>query len=112
MLVTAGGTTALAVLPTTPLPALIALMAAYGFLAFGWYGPWVVHVADVAPDDATGLTLALAMTGNQFGVVAGPPLFGAVTDLSRGYTAPWLTLTAILLFVATRLAGAGRRGDA
>ena len=72
----------------------------------------MVHVADVAPDDATGMTLALAMTGNQFGIVAGPPLFGAVADLTGGYTAPWLTLTAILLVVAGRLVVAVRRGDA
>lgn len=109
---TAGGTAALAVLPTTPLPVLVVLMAVFGFFSFGWYGPWVVHVADVAPGDATGLTLALAMTGNQLGIVAGPPLFGAVADLTHGWTGPWLTLTGILLAVAARLAVAVRHGDA
>lgn len=112
VLVTAGGTLVLAVMPAAPLPVLIGVMAAYGFFAFGWYGPWVVHVADVAPDAATGLTLAMAMTGNQLGIVAGPPLFGAVADLSGGYAAPWLTLTAFLLVVAGRLVLAVRRGDA
>lgn len=112
VLVTAAGTATLAMLPSTRLVILVGLMVVYGFFAFGWYGPWVVHVADVAPDDATGLTLALAMTGNQLGIVTGPPLFGAVADLTGGYTAPWLMLTAILLVVAGRLVVAVRRGDA
>lgn len=110
--VTAAGTTVLAVLPTVPLAAAVGLAAAFGFFAFGWYGPWVVHVADVAPDEATGLTLALAMTGNQLGIVAGPPLFGAVHDLSGGYTAAWLALGAVLLAAAARVALAARSGDA
>lgn len=112
LLVTATGTALLAVAPTIPLAAALVLMAALGFFAFGWYAPWVVHVADVAPDDATGLTLALAMTGNQFGIVAGPPFFGAIHDLSDGYTAPWLALSAVLLAAAARVTLATRRGDA
>lgn len=112
LLVTAAATAGLAVLPTVPLPVAVALMVPYGFFAFGWYGPWVVHVADVAPGNATGLTLALAMTGNQLGIVAGPPLFGAIQDLSGGYTAAWLGFTAILLAAATRVAVAIRHDRA
>lgn len=101
----------LAVAPTLSLPAAVALMLPFGFFAFGWYGPWVVQVADVAPDNTTGLTLALAMTGNQLGIVTGPPLFGALQDLTGGYVAPWLGFSAMLLFAAAKVAAARRRGE-
>lgn len=112
LLVTAAATTVLAVLPTVSLVVAVALMVPYGFFAFGWYGPWVVHVADVAPDDATGLTLALAMTGNQLGIVTGPPLFGVLQDLSGGYTVPWLGFAVVLVLAAGRVRVARRRGTA
>lgn len=112
LVLTAAATALLAVVPSMPLAVAVAVMVPYGFVAFGWYGPWVVHVADVAPDDATGLTLAVAMTGNQFGIVTGPPLFGVLQDLSGGYAVPWLGFTAVLLVAAAKVGVARRRGTA
>jgi predicted MFS family arabinose efflux permease len=83
---------------------LLILSAILGFFAFGWYGPWVVFVAESAPEGAMGLTLALAMTTNQLAIVAAPPIFGLLYDLSGGYMLPWSTMAVILVAVAWRTA--------
>jgi predicted MFS family arabinose efflux permease len=83
---------------------LLILSAILGFFAFGWYGPWVVFVAESAPEGAMGLTLALAMTSNQLAIVAAPPIFGLLYDLSGGYMLPWSTMAVILVTVAWRTA--------
>lgn len=87
----AGGATVLAVLQSGPSYVLLLfLSAALGFFAFGWYGPWVVFVAEAAPGRAVGTALALAMAGNQLAIIAAPPLFGLLYDLSGSYTVPLL----------------------
>lgn len=82
-----------------PLLLVFLLAAAVGFFAFGWYGPWVVHVAELAPAQSVGLTLAFAMTANQLGIVAGPPAFGLVLDLSGSYVVAWWALAFALALV-------------
>lgn len=100
----------LAALPgDVPLGVLYVLAAAIGFWTFGWYGPWVVLVAEAAGGQAVGLTLALAMTANQLGLVAAPPLFGLLLDLTdTNYRPAWAALGLVLLVAAVRVQ-AGRR---
>ncbi|MDH3730529.1 MAG: MFS transporter [Acidimicrobiia bacterium] len=93
----------------TSLAALIVLASFLGFFGFGWYGPWVVHVAEVAPGRAVGLSLGIAITGNQLGIVAAPPIFGLLLDISGGYLVPWLTVAAFLAAVAWRAGSGGWR---
>jgi MFS family permease len=81
---------------------LLSISIAVGFFAFGWYGPWVVFVAEAAPSHAVGMTLALAMTGNQLGIVLAPPVFGLLLDVSGGYVVPWLVVGGFLALVAVR----------
>ncbi len=104
---------ALAVLAALPAPAAywaaLAVAVVLGFFGFGWYGPWVVHVAEAAPSQAVGLTLALVMAANQIGIVVAPPLFGLAVDVTGSYTAAWLGLAGVLVFVAARLIAAGPR---
>ncbi len=105
------GMTALGAAAAPLLPADLAISglavfsAAFGFFAFGWYGPWVVHVAEIAPRRAVGLTLALAMTGNQLAIVLSPPIFGLILDASGGYTASWLAVAGFVALAATRVGG-------
>lgn len=89
---------------------LASLSVVVGFFAFGWYGPWVVFVAESAPGHAVGLTLALAMTANQLAIVVAPPVFGLLLDLSGGYTVPWLVMGGFLVAVAARI-GIGYRSS-
>jgi len=78
----------------------VVLGAVTGFFAFGWYGPWVVTVAEAGPTTSMGTTLALAMTANQLAIVAAPPLFGLVADFTGGWTTSWLLLSAAVAAVA------------
>ncbi len=84
--------------------ALGVVAAAQGFFAFGWYGPWVVHVSEVAPEGSVGLTLALSMSATQFGIVTAPPLFGLILDVSGSYLVAWFGLAAGLLAGAIGIA--------
>jgi predicted MFS family arabinose efflux permease len=97
----------------TSVTALIVLATGLGFFGFGWYGPWVVHVAEAAPGRAVGLSLAIAITGNQLGIVAAPPTFGFLLDITGGYLVPWLAVATFLAAVAWRSGhGAWRRQPA
>ncbi|MBA2273728.1 MAG: MFS transporter [Actinobacteria bacterium] len=80
-----------------PTVVLLIVATLLGFFAYGWYGPWVVHVSELAAGKAVGLTLAFAMTANQLGIVAGPPVFGLVLDVTGSYSVAWLLLVACLL---------------
>ncbi len=102
---TALGMFTLAALPVNvPLPALYVAAGVIGFWTFGWYGPWVVHVAEAADGQAVGLTLALAMTANQLGLVAAPPLFGLLLDIAdSNYRPAWAALGVVLLLGASRV---------
>ena len=111
ILATALGMFVLAALPVdVPLPVLYAAAAIIGFWTFGWYGPWVVHVAETADGQAVGLTLALAMTANQLGLVAAPPLFGLLLDITdSNYRPAWGAVGLVLLAGASRVRAGERR---
>ena len=81
---------------SVPVFVVLALGIVLGFFAFGWYGPWVVHVTELSPARSVGLTLTFAMTANQLGIVAGPPAFGSVLDLSGSYGTAWWSLAVAL----------------
>lgn len=108
---TAAGTFILAALPgDVPLALLYLIATAIGFWAFGWYGPWVVHVAETADGRAVGLTLAVSMTANQLGLVAAPPLFGLIVDLAdTNYRPAWAALGIVLSLTALRVQAGHRR---
>lgn len=108
--VAAVGATVLAALQAGPsYGILLALSAVLGFFAFGWYGPWVVFVAEAAPGRAVGTTLALAMTANQLAIVVAPPIFGLIYDLSDSYATPLLVTAVFLAVVAFRVGLVARR---
>jgi predicted MFS family arabinose efflux permease len=112
IMATALGMFVLAALPVNaPLPFLFAAAAIIGFWTFGWYGPWVVHVAETADGRAVGLTLALTMTANQLGLVAAPPLFGLLLDITgSNYRPAWGAVGAVLVLGVFRVR-AGERPD-
>jgi predicted MFS family arabinose efflux permease len=96
-LVAMSGVLLLAVAPRRPgAGLLLAVAVVLGFFAFGWYGPWVVHVTELAPKSSVGLTLTFAMTANQLGIVAAPPIFGLVVDATSSFSIAWLALGAAL----------------
>jgi predicted MFS family arabinose efflux permease len=103
------GVAALPLVPAgTDLWTFAALAGVIGFFGFGWYGPWVAHVAEAGPAGSVGITLGLAMTANQVGIVAAPPLFGLLVDATGTYGVAWWTLAGALTAV-TPVVALGRR---
>ncbi len=104
------GTVVLAALPQGfSYTGLLWLSAGLGFFAFGWYGPWVVFVTEAAPGRAVATTLALAMTANQIAIVAAPPLFGLLLDMTGTYVLPLATTAAVLSVAGSWMAIQRRR---
>jgi predicted MFS family arabinose efflux permease len=110
MLATAAGLAILPILPTnTSTTALYAIAAWLGFFGFGWYGPWVVHVAETSHANATGISLGATMAVNQVAIVVTPPLLGLLHDFAGTYAPLWWAPAAALLVVAPRIARAARK---
>ncbi|WP_405850484.1 MULTISPECIES: MFS transporter [unclassified Streptomyces] len=80
-----------------------------GFFGFGWYGPWVAHVAESAPPGRTGFALGLAMSANQIAIVTVPPALGLLKDLTHSFVPAWALLTTMTAAALIVSAGAERR---
>jgi len=90
--------------PATPGLAVVALMCAYGATAVGWNGVYLATVARMAPAGQAGTATAGTLFFTFFGVVIGPPLFGAAGTamgaLGSAYALLALPLTASLWLLA------------
>lgn len=91
---------------STSMPAvlLMGILAVFGASAIGWNGVYLAEVARQAPKGqaslATGGTLAVTF----FGVVLGPPLFGALSGLFGSYRAGYAALAVPTLLCCVLLA--------
>ena len=101
LVVLAGGMTLSAVataslLPGWPPVLVLAVLVVFGASAVGWNGVYLAEVARQAPPGqasiATGGTLAFTF----FGVVLGPPAFGAISGAFGSYRAGYLALAVPL----------------
>ncbi|MFJ2766380.1 MFS transporter [Streptomyces sp. NPDC087300] len=84
-----------------------------GFFGYGWYGPWVTHVAESAPPGRTGFAIGLAMSVNQIAIVVMPPTLGLLRDVTHSFAPAWgllCVLTATALTVMTLMERASRPG--
>jgi MFS family permease len=83
--------------PGWPVPLILALCIALGGTAIAWNGVFMAEVIRRAPpglgSSATGGTLAITFLG----VVAGPPLFGLLVQLSDSYAVAYAALAALTL---------------
>ena len=110
--VSAVGVATLPLVPSgTDLGAFAVLAGMIGFFGFGWYGPWVAQMAETASPGAVGLTLGVAMTANQVGIVVAPPLFGLLVDATGSYGPAWWVLGGVLTAVTPVVALSRRRED-
>lgn len=111
--VMAASTLATAMLqPAMPTALVLAILVVFGASAIGWNGVYLAEVARQAPPGqasiATGGTLAFTF----FGVVLGPPLFGAISGRFDSYRAGYtalalpLALCGIALLRARRMTAA------
>jgi MFS family permease len=78
--------------PTMPVILVLAVLVVFGMSAVGWNGVYLAEVARQAPPGmasiATGGTLAFTF----FGVVLGPPVFGAISGFFGSYRAGYIAL--------------------
>jgi len=78
--------------PVMPTVLVLAVLVVFGMSAVGWNGVYLAEVARQAPPGmasiATGGTLAFTF----FGVVLGPPVFGAISVYFSSYRAGYTAL--------------------
>jgi MFS family permease len=82
--------------PATPQVAVIALLIAYGATAIGWNGVFLATIARVVPLEQAALATSGCLFFTYFGVVIGPPLFGAA-GTALGTLGPPYALLALPL---------------
>lgn len=111
MAVSSAATAALA--PSLPTALVLTVLVVFGASAIGWNGVYLAEVARQAPPGmasvATGGTLAFTF----FGVVLGPPVFGAISGLFDSFRAGYLalavpTLLCCVVLLRARSSAAGR----
>jgi MFS transporter, ACS family, hexuronate transporter len=91
---------------STPSWLLVGIIVLFGFTAIGWGGMNLVLASEFAGKQNAGLAVGYAATISLIGNLAGPPLFGWLSDASGSYTLSWWLLTAsaivavvLLLFI-------------
>lgn len=87
-----------------PTPLLLAACALFGAAAIGWNGVQLAQVAQLAPAGKAGLATGGTLFISFFGVVAGPPLFGAIVGSGFGYPAAYLVMAIPPLVIGLRFA--------
>ena len=70
--------------PATPAPWVLVLLSVFGATAVGWNGVYLATVARLVPQPQAGTATAGALFFTFFGVVLGPPVFGAVAAALGG----------------------------
>jgi MFS family permease len=82
--------------PASPAPLVLALLCVFGATAVGWNGVYLATVARVAPPGQAGTATAGTLFFTFFGVVIGPPVFGAA-GTALGALGPAFALLALPL---------------
>ncbi len=83
-------------------PALLAACSLFGASALGWNGVHLAQVARLAPPGKAALATGGSVFFFFFGVVAGPPLFGAIVGAGFGYPAAFLVIALPTLIIGLR----------
>jgi MFS family permease len=81
----------------------IAVAIVVGMGAFGWVGLYFALMAEVGGARFAGLMTGLGVIFAWGGVLLGPPLFGALVEVTGSYRVGWLLLAALAAAVAAVL---------
>ena len=77
---------------------VVTLALAFGATASGWNGVYLAEVARLAPSGQAGSATGGALAFTYAGVVAGPPLFATVLQLTdQSFALAYLTIAALTL---------------
>lgn len=78
--------------PAMPSVVVLAVLVVFGASAIGWNGVYLAEVARRAPDGQAGVATGGTLAFTFFGVVVGPPLFGALSGLFDSYRVGYLAV--------------------
>ncbi len=110
MMALSSGATAL-LSPSLPQWLVLGVLVVFGASAVGWNGVYLAEVARQAPPGLAGVATGGTLAFTFFGVVLGPPVFGALSAWFGTYRAGYLGLAVPtgLCCVALLRAGMSRR---
>ena len=94
--------------PGLPVPLVMAVLVVFGASAIGWNGIYLAEVARRAPAGQAGLATGGTLAFTFFGVVLGPPLFGALSGMFGTYRAGFVALGLVTGLCTIALARARR----
>jgi MFS family permease len=75
--------------PSLPPYALLLLVLVFGFAGIGWTGIFMTLISELSGKESSGVGSAIGLVACNIGVIAGPPLFGFVVDVSHSYPLGW-----------------------
>ena len=78
--------------PALPQWLVLAVLVVFGASAIGWNGVYLAEVARQAPPGLAGVATGGTLAFTFFGVVLGPPVFGALSGVFQTYRAGYLAL--------------------
>ncbi|MYN14791.1 MFS transporter [Pusillimonas sp. TS35] len=78
---------------------LLLVLIVFGASGIGWNGVYLAEVARQAPDGQIGLATGGTLAATFFGVVIGPPAFGAVASMTESYRASFIVLVVPALLI-------------
>jgi len=67
-----------------------------GFSVFGWGGLYFVTLAEYAGTARAGAAIGLGLLFNRIGILAAPPIFGAIADRQGDYNFSWLIFGVVI----------------
>ena len=108
LLMTAAALATASLHPALPVPLVMAVLVVFGGSAIGWNGIYLAEVARRAPAGQAGLATGGTLAFTFFGVVLGPPLFGALSGMFGTYRAGFVALGVVTGLCTLVLARARR----
>ncbi len=89
--------------PALPQWLVLGVLVVFGASAIGWNGVYLAEVARQAPPGLAGVATGGTLAFTFFGVVLGPPVFGALSALFGTYRAGYLALAVPTLLCCVAL---------
>lgn len=80
--------------PGWPFALVLIVAAALGAVALGWNGVFLAEVARLAPVGSAGIATGGALALTFVGALLGPPIFGAIIDMTGSYRVAFFVAAA------------------
>jgi len=84
--------------PGWPFALVLIVAGALGTVALGWNGVFLAEVARLAPAGSAGMATGGALALTFVGALLGPPIFGAIIDMTGSYRVAFFVAAAAAAF--------------